>query len=69
MNELIESIVDSFINGNFTDCKEHIREYAKTEESATVLINYVFDNIEFDRNKETLKVSFANTIYRALLNN
>ena len=69
MKELLDSIVTNFINGNMSDCKKLIREYAKTEESAFVLINHVFDDLEFDRNKETLKVSFANTIYRALLNN
>jgi len=65
MNELLESIVNNFINGNITHCKEQIREYAESEENVYDLLSYykTYENLQCDDDK------FINIIYRALLNN
>lgn len=66
MNELLESIVNNFINGNISDCKKLIREYAEDQNNVYDLLSYY---------KSVTKLSdigndnFINTIYRALLNN
>ena len=65
MNELLESIVNSFINGNISDCKKLIREYAEEQNNIYDLLSYykTCAGSICDDDK------FINTIYRALLNN
>ena len=65
MNNLLESIVNNFINGNKEDCKELIREYAEFANDVYDLLSYyklVTGSNDQDHD------SFVNTIYLALLN-
>ena len=69
--ELIESIVNNFTNGNLSDCKDGIREYAKTELNVHYLLDH-FREQTFSPEHIGSWISklehFTNTIYRALLN-
>ena len=66
MNELLESIVNNFINGNMSDCKKLIREYADANDNVYDLLDY-FKSV--NRLSDNGNDSFTNIIYRALLDN
>tara|TARA_R110002110_G_scaffold372492_1_gene582533 strand:+ start:140 stop:337 length:198 start_codon:yes stop_codon:yes gene_type:complete len=65
MNELLESIVNNFINGNITDCKEQIREYAKLNEDIYDLLSYYKSVTQLNKAGND---SFINIVYGALNN-
>ena len=70
MNKLLESIVNNFINGNISDCKVLIREYATKQRNIYDLLFYYKSTTRLSitvAESDVLNDKFINTIYRALL--